>query len=473
MTIPPEHDTDRQPPAANASVATREASRGPDVVCEPSDLQAGTEMHGWIRDLFPICRSLTGPGVRQTLNYLGDLLPGLQVSSIPSGTKVFDWTVPPEWTLRAARLVGPDGRVVADAAAHTLHVMGYSTPVDEDFTLEQLQPHLYSLPAQPDAIPYVTSYYRRDWGFCIPHRVRQSLPAGTYRAMIDSTLADGVLNWGELVIRGDVDDEVLLSTYICHPSMANNELSGPVLATALARWLLSRDRRRLTHRIVFVPETIGSIAYLSRHIDHLRARTVAGFVLTCVGDERAVSYLESPFADTLADRTARHVLKHAAPGYRTYRFLDRGSDERQYCSPGVRLPVCSVMRSKHGTFPEYHTSLDDLAFVTPKGLAGSFALYRRMLESLESNGTFDCPVPCEPQLGRRGLYPDTSWKDGAALPRLQSDILSYSDGGRDLLEIAEIVGADVRHCRVIVDRLVAHGLLREVARHGEDPRGNR
>ena len=423
-------------------------------------LAVGEQMHGWLRDLYPICRSLTGPGVRQTLDYLGERLPGLTRHSVESGTKVFDWVVLPEWTIRSATLLCPDGTVVADLRDHTLHVMGYSRPVDVELDLDELQPHLHSLPEQPDAIPFVTSYYRESWGFCLTHRQRSALPPGRYRARIDSTLGPGRLDYADLVIPGKSADEVLLSTYVCHPSMANNELSGPVLATALGQWLAGRPSRRLTYRLVFVPETIGSIVYLSRHLEHLRRRLVAGFVLTCVGDERAVSMVESPYGDTLADRVARHVLGRLAPGAITYPFTERGSDERQYCSPGVRLPVCSVMRSKHSTYPEYHTSLDDERLVTPVGLAGSYAIYRAMIEALECNCLPDTAQPCEPQLGPRGLYPVTSVKGSTATVRLQSNILAYCDGTNDLLAIADRLGADVVECRAIVDRLLAAGVLR-------------
>ena len=426
----------------------------------PECLAAGERMHRWLRDLFPVCRSLTGPGVRQTLDYLGERLPGLTRHSIESGTKVFDWVVPPEWAIRSATLLGPDGTVIADLRDHTLHVMGYSQPVDVELDLEELQPHLHSLPEQPDAIPFVTSYYRDSWGFCLTHRQRSALPPGRYRARIDSTLGPGRLDYADLVIPGESADEVLLSTYVCHPSMANNELSGPVLATALGQWLAGRPSRRLTYRLVFVPETIGSIVYLSRHLEHLRRRLLAGFVLTCVGDERAVSMVESPYGDTLADRVARHVLGRLAPGFIAYPFTERGSDERQYCSPGVRLPVCSVMRSKHSTYPEYHTSLDDDRLVTPVGLAGSYAIYRSIIEALECNCLPNTTQPCEPQLGPRGLYPVTSVKGSTATVRLQSNILAYCDGTNDLLAIADRLGADVVECRAIVDRLLAAGVLR-------------
>jgi aminopeptidase-like protein len=273
-------------------------------------------------------------------------------------------------------------------------------------------------------------------------------------------LKAGVLNYGELVLEGKADQEVLLSTYVCHPSMANNELSGPVVTTAIASWLKSRINRKYTYRILFIPETIGSIAYLSLHLDQMKAKTVAGYVITCVGDDRTFSFLPSRTGNSLADRAAIHVLKHLAPTYRNYSFLDRGSDERQYCSPGVDLPVASVMRSKYGEFPEYHTSLDDLNLVTPSGLAGSLMVYKRILECLETNFCPKTTVLCEPQLGRRGLYPNMSTKDSAGEDvRTMLNLVAYCDGSNSLLEIAEKIGRPMWDLLPILQRLSAVGLL--------------
>ncbi len=421
----------------------------------------GREMHRWATDLFPICRSLTGNGVRDTLAYLQSKLPGLSVHEVPSGTQAFDWTVPDEWNIRAAWIEGPDGERVVDFANNNLHVVGYSTPVNAEMSLAELQPYLHSIPEQPDAIPYVTSYYARRWGFCIAQGMREELRDGRYKVMIDSTLEPGSLTYGELLLPGAEQKEVLLSTYICHPSLANNELSGPVVTAALGRWLAGRDRR-FTYRILFVPETIGSIVYLSRHLDEMKRNTIAGFVVTCVGDDRAYSFLRSRNGDTLADRAAKLVMRHHAPDHVEYSFLDRGSDERQYCSPGVDLPVVSIMRTRYNSYPEYHTSLDDLALVTPSGLEGGYAALKRCIELLERNVTYRVTTPCEPQLGKRGLYPTLSTRGVGYAVRSMTNVLAYSDGSRDLVDLAELTGISPEEVVEIAGRLADAGLLERV-----------
>jgi aminopeptidase-like protein len=427
-----------------------------------SDIGIGAEMYGWAADLFPICRSITGSGVRQTLRYLQKLLPGLDICEVPTGTKVLDWVVPDEWNIRDAYIADSSGTHIVDLRENNLHVVGYSEPVSTEMTLEELQLHLHSLPAMPDAIPYVTSYYERRWGFCLSQRVRDALRPGKYRILIDSTLAPGSLTYGEIILPGSEPNEVLLSTYVCHPSMANNELSGPVVTAALVRWLQSLPHQRYTYRVVFVPETIGAITYLSKHMAEMKRRTVAGYVVTCVGDDRAYSFLESRTGNTLADSITKHVIKYHYPDCATYSFLERGSDERQYCSPGVDLPVVSLMRSKYGTYPEYHTSLDDLSLISPQGLAGAYGALQRCVALIEANRSYRTMCPGEPQLGRRGMYPTLSQRDSGVSVQTMMNILAYADGTRDLISLAERIGVPAETCIPIISRLLQEGLLERI-----------
>ena len=426
------------------------AFEGPDV---------GLLMHQLASELWPITRSITGPGVRKTLEILKQEIPELCVQSIPSGTKCFDWTIPDEWSITDAFIEDKSGNRIVDFQNNNLHVVGYSIPVDEWLELEELQSHLHSLPDQPHAIPYVTSYYSRRWGFCMTETQRRSLRQARYHAVIRSELKPGVLNYGEVILAGETDKEILLSTYICHPSMANNELSGPVVTAAMTSWLRSLVHRKFTYRIVFIPETIGSIAYLSLHLAQMKSKTVAGYVVTCIGDDRTYSFLPSRTGNSLADRAATHVLGHLAPGYKKYSFLDRGSDERQYCSPEVDLPVASVMRSKYAEYPEYHTSLDDLNLVTASGLGGGFLAYKRILECIEGDCYPRVTVLCEPQLGKRGLYPTLSTKKSGEEVRVMMNLITHSDGRLSLLEIAERIGQPMWELLPIVERLSGLGLL--------------
>ena len=430
---------------------------------QPNLVALGGEMYAFCSDLFPIFRSLTGDGVRQTLLAIKEHIPGLQIVEVPSGTKCFDWTIPDEWVIRDAWVEDPDGVRIVDMHESNLHVVVYSQPVDAVMELDELQKHLHSLKEQPNAIPYVTSYYAKNWGFCLTHQLRERLRPGKYRVRIDSELKSGSLTYGELRLGGSTEEQVLLSTYVCHPSMANNELSGPAVTTWLAKQLMSNANRRLSYRIVFVPETIGAIAYISKHLEELRRHIIAGYVVTCVGDNNTFSYLPSRSERTIADRAAVHVLEHLHPTFSRYSFLDRGSDERQYCSPGVDLPVASVMRSKYGTYPEYHTSLDNLDFISPEGLAGAFEVLSRCLETLEANVKYRARNPCEPQLGKHNLYPAISTKKRSSATRTLLNLLTYCDGEMGLLDIAEKINVPTWELQKYVLQLVSKKLIEPVS----------
>jgi aminopeptidase-like protein len=420
----------------------------------------GRQIHQLATRLWGINRSITGEGVRETLRILGEIIPGLGIHEIPSGTEVFDWVVPKEWKIRDAYIIDPAGRKICDFKSNNLHVVGYSTPVKAKMSLGELEAHLYSLPDQPTAIPYVTSYYKERWGFCIAQSERNTLVDGEYEVFIDSELFDGALTYGELLIRGDSEEEIFISTYVCHPSMANNELSGPTVTAHIAKWLLEKESRKFSYRIVFVPETIGSISYLSKNLDLLKSKVVAGFNVTCVGDDRAYSYLPSRNGKTISDIAAKHVLANVDTGYESYTWGDRGSDERQYCAPGVDLPIASIMRTKYGRYPEYHTSLDNLIdVVTPEGLEGGYNALKRAIEAIERNCYPRTTVLGEPQLGKRGLYPTLSTKSSGAEVRLILNLITWSDGTKSLFEIADLCGAPVWDLYPILDKLSEHGLL--------------
>jgi aminopeptidase-like protein len=420
----------------------------------------GNKMHGLAEKLFPISRSLTGNGVRETLSILNEYIKDLVLFEVPSGTQVLDWVVPKEWSIVSGHILTPSGRKICDFNENNLHIVGYSIPVDDSISLVELDKHLYSLPDQPDAIPYVTSYYAERWGFCLPHKQRMLLEEGTYKVEIDSCLFDGHLTYGELIIKGDTDKEVLISTYVCHPSMANNELSGPVVVTYLAKWLQALQSRKYTYRIIFIPETIGSITYLSKNINQMQEKVIAGFNVSCVGDNRSYSYLPSRNGKTLSDKVAKHILKWIDPDYVAYSWSERGSDERQYCAPGVDLPIASIMRTKYGKYPEYHTSLDDLInVVTPDGLEGGYEALRLSIEAIENNCYPRVTVLGEPQLGKRGLYPTISTKNSASETRLLMELITWSDGNHSLLEIAEKCNAPIWELYPLIKKLRTHDLL--------------
>lgn len=438
------------------------------MVSENMNNEKGKLMYSWLKDLFPICRSITGDGVRETLGYIKNLLPELSIYEVPSGTRVFDWIIPDEWNIKDAFVADQSGKRLIDFQQNNLHVLGYSEPVDREMSFEELDKNLHSLPNQPTAIPYITSYYKRQWGFCLSESQRDELrknPKAKYHVKIDSTLDPGHLTYGELIIPGQTTEEILLSTYVCHPSLANNELSGPVVAMALSQYVMNLPERKYTYRILFLPETIGSITYLSQHHEVMKKNTVAGFVLSCLGDERNYSHIASRLGNTLADRVAKYVLQHHDPNYKAYTFLSRGSDERQYCSPGIDLPVCGICRTRYGDFPEYHTSLDNLSLVTAEGLQGSLEVLQKCIYTLENNRVFRCKIKGEPHLARRALYPSLStkeWNENVRLMRMMMNLVAYADGQHSLLDIAEIIGADMNELTPMVEKLLNLDLLEEL-----------
>lgn len=417
------------------------------------------QMYRWVDELFPYNRSLTGNGVRKTLEYVKNHLPKLEIFEVPSGTDAFDWTVPKEWTINDAFIADLSGNKLIDFKNSNLHVMGYSIPVDRVVTRYELESHLYSLADQPDAIPYITSYYKENYGFCLTQTQRDSLGDGPFHIFIDSRLFNGNMTYAELFIPGETQDEILFSTYVCHPSMANNELSGPVVAIALAKHIQSLEVRRYSYRFIFTVENIGATYYISKNLARMQKYIKAGWVLTCMGDDRTYSYVPTRVGDSLTDSISRRVLQDLGEEFKEYLWLDGGSDERRYNSPGVGLPIGSLMRSKYGEYPEYHTSLDNLEVVSPAGLAGGLTMLQNAVRILETNFHWRINTLCEPQLGKRGLYPNTSTKSSGAVVRNLMNVISFLDGNLDLLEIAQKCQVSYDVVLSIVEKLNFAGLL--------------
>lgn len=422
----------------------------------------GQRMYDFASRMFPICRSITGEGVRRTLRMIADELAkdgvGFTVHEVPSGTPVFDWVVPKEWVIRQAYIENEAGERIVDMKTSNLHVMGYSMPVDRWVELDELKRYVYTQPDQPDVIPYVTSYYKERYGFCMSEHQKSALPEGRYHMYIDSELIDGSLTYAEAVLPGARDEEILITSYICHPSMANNECSGPALLTELARYVNAVKNRKYTYRFLLNPETIGSIAYLSRNCRHLQTKLKAGVVLSCVGDDGDYSLIHTRYGDTIADKGLANILKERA-GYREYSFLKRGSDERQYNAPGIDLPVVGFCRTKYGMYPEYHTSGDNLDFISPAGFQGAYEAMTEWIEAMERNERYQVAVLCEPQLGRRGLYPTVSQKGSYDAVKAMTDFIAYADGKNDLFDISDRIGVDAAALIPIVNALLENGLL--------------
>ncbi len=428
--------------------------------------KTGEELHRFASDLYPICRSITGTGIRQTLARIQERIP-LQMSEVPSGTAVFDWTVPKEWNIRDAYIKDTSGRRVVDFQQNNLHVLNYSVPVRATVPLSELKARLFTLPEHPDWIPYRTSYYKETWGFCLSHNQMLALPDGDYEVCIDSTLADGHLAYGECYLPGRTADEVLISCHVCHPSLANDNLSGLAVATYLAELLAGQDLR-YSYRFLFIPGTIGAITWLARNRDktsHIRH----GLVLTGIGDAGGFHYKKSRRGNAEIDQAAAHVLRHHNESSEILDFSPYGYDERQYCSPGFNLPVGCLMRSVWGTFPEYHTSADNLDFIQPAQLAGSLRVCASILDALENNRRYRNLNPyCEPQLGKRNLYRSSGGESISTEINARLWVLNFSDGDHSLLDIAERSDLPFATISEAAELLEQSGLLSIIADAADD-----
>jgi aminopeptidase-like protein len=420
----------------------------------------GRELYQFAAKLFPICRSITGHGIRQTLRIIQERIP-LEIFEVPSGTQVFDWTVPKEWNIKDAYIKDASGQRVVDFQKCNLHVLNYSLPIRATLPLSELRLHLHSVPTHPDWIPYRTSYYKEDWGFCLSHSQAMALPEGDYEVCIDSSLADGHLSYGELYLPGESKKEVLISCHACHPSLANDNLSGLTVAVHLAQ-IMAREIHRYSYRFLFLPGTIGAITWLSRNRDSA-ARIRHGLVLTCIGDRGAFHYKKSRQESAEVDRAVAHVLRDTVSTSTILPFSPYGYDERQYCSPGFNLPVGCLMRSVWGTFPEYHTSADNLDFLAPESLWESLQVCASVFDVLENNWTYQNLAPyCEPQLGRRGLYHAAGGTAPESAINARLWVLNLSDGKHSLLDIAERSGLPFALLNDAAKLLSHNGLLAPV-----------
>lgn len=433
-----------------------------EILPEFDPVHLGHEMHAGIRELYPICRSITGDGVRETLRRIQQRIP-LEIHEVPSGTPVFDWVVPPEWNIRDAFVKNAAGQRVIDFQKSNLHVVNYSVPFRGKMCLAELKNHLFTLPDRPDWIPYRTSYYSESWGFCLSHRDAVRLPDEEYEVCVDSTLEPGHLTYGEFVLPGDSSEEVIVSTHICHPSLGNDNLSGMMVATHWANLLQQIERRRFTYRFLFIPGTIGAISWLARNEATVVPRIRHGLVLSGVGDSGSLTYKKSRQGDAVVDRVLSHLLGQETLEGKILDFSPYGYDERQFCSPGLNLPVGRLSRSVHGTFPEYHTSADNLDFVRPESLEETLRLCLMVFRVLEANRfMLNLNPKCEPQLGKRGLYRAIGGQaDAGALEMAMLWVLNLADGSRDLLAIAERANLPFSAIETAARTLEQHHLLEE------------
>jgi aminopeptidase-like protein len=422
--------------------------------------QIGIEIHQLISQLYPICRSITGDGVRETLHLLQQFIP-LELHEVPTGTPVFDWIVPKEWNIHDAYVLNPQGEKVIDFKKSNLHILNYSIPIDRKMLLSELKEHLFSMPDRPDWVPYRTSYYQENWGFCLSHHALEHLQDGEYQVYINSSLAPGSLTYGEYYIQGETSEEILFSCHVCHPSLCNDNLSGIGLATFLAKQLTAKPHR-YSYRFLFVPGTIGSITWLSLN-QHKVEQIKHGLVISGVGDSGKSTYKKSRRSDAEIDRAVIHILKHSGQEYAIEDFSPYGYDERQYCSPGFNLPVGSLTRTPFNCYPEYHTSADNLDFIHPTNLADSLEKYLAVIDILENNKTYLNTNPyCEPQLGKRGLYGNFGGKKSTKTREMAMLwVLNLSDGEYSLLDIADRANLPFSVIQEAAVALLASGLLSE------------
>ncbi len=418
------------------------------------------KMIDWAKDLFPICRSITGEGARTTLKYFEKINPELKRLKFKSGTKVFDWKIPKEWNIRNAYIEHESGKKFANFKNNNLHVVGYSKPINVRITKKELIKKIHSIKNQPDAIPYVTSYYNEDWGFCMSENEKKKLPDGKYKVFIDSKFKKGFLDISHALIKGKSKKEIFFSTYICHPSMANDNISSVAVQAFLIKYLKENFKKtKYSYRFVFLPETIGSISYISKRIKTLKKNVIFGFTLSCLGDDKNYSIINSPHGNYLSDYALESALINLKK-VKKYSFLERGSDERQYCSPRVNLPITGFAKSKYHTFKQYHTSLDNLNFISPKGLFESFNVLKNIINASENSDIF--PISnfvCEPNLGKRSLLSTISKRNDEKNKTLKN-FIAYCDGNRSIFEISIILNKNLQEIVGVCEKLFLKKLIR-------------
>ena len=421
------------------------------------------KLYNLCKKLWPINRSLTGEGNLETLKILKKIHNKLKIKNIDSGKKVFDWKIPNEWNAYEAWIKNSHGKKILDFKKNNLHLVSYSEKIHKKISLKELKKHLHFIKDQPEAIPYVTSYYKKNWGFCMSYQEIKKLKKGNYEVFINSSIKKTKLIYGEILIKGKYKKEIFLSTYICHPSMANNELSGPVVTIHLAKWI-SQKKRKYSYRIIFIPETIGSIGYINKNFKILKKNVIGGFNITCVGDDRNYSFLPSRNGQTLSDKVGLQTVKKYSKNFKKYTWLNRGGDERQYCSPGVDLPIATLMRSKYGTYKEYHTSLDNLKkVVTPKGLQGGYRMLKDAINTIEKNKYYVTTFLCEPHMSKRNLYPSIGKKKHVSkFTRTMMNVITYCDGKHSINDISHRLKVKEKYVSLIIKKLFKFKLIKEL-----------